>query len=145
MSVNAESHTVRQRWLDHLSDIESEKVQVIDKFFFNETTEKYEFKSYMNNYIAQIEHYINEYENDAQIDSFVIIGSIVELEDLEDGEIIEIQIVSPFGNDAHNTMDCASYMSPMGRALLFKKIDEIVCVETPAGQFEYKINSIKML
>lgn len=145
MSSNATLNVIPTMLSIHLSDIENEKVQVIEDYFCGETDEKREFELYINDYLSEIRQRIDILESNPkeQIYPFVIIGSTIEIEDMEDGEIIKLKIVSPFFKSIDSTTDCASYLSPVGKGLLLKNVNEIASIETPTGQFEYKIKLIE--
>lgn len=78
---------------------------------------------------------ISKSNNDA-----VDLGSTVVIEYLEDGELEEYQIVGsmeadPFENKISNE-------SPIGKAIINKKIGDIISVESPNGNYEIKIVKI---
>lgn len=78
---------------------------------------------------------ISKSNNDA-----VDLGSTVVIEYLEDGESEEYQIVGsmeadPFENKISNE-------SPIGKAIINKKIGDIISVESPNGNYEIKIVKI---
>lgn len=69
------------------------------------------------------------------------LGSFVKLELLGKNMEVEFQIVS--FNEADPSSKKISDQSPLGIALLGKKINEIAEVEAPSGIVEYKIITIK--
>ena len=98
---------------------------------------------------AQVEARIKELEylveNSTIIESGskdkVGIGSIVEIEYVDDKEVEEYSIVGsteadPFENKISNE-------SPIAKAILGKKVNDVVSVESPNGSYEVKIVSIK--
>lgn len=66
----------------------------------------------------------------------VIFGATVEVED-EDGKILKIQIVGEDEIDA--ALGKMSWKSPVGKALLGKKLDDEVEVKTPNGVKVYTV------
>lgn len=68
------------------------------------------------------------------------VGCIVKLYDLEEDDELEIHIVG--SSEANSLAGKISNESPLGQALIGKKVDEMVVVETPAGNFEYKVLSV---
>ncbi|MBB6730188.1 transcription elongation factor GreA [Cohnella zeiphila] len=73
--------------------------------------------------------------------SVVNIGSTVVLNDVEFAEKIDYQIVgSEEANVAENKI---SYESPLGKALIGKKVGDVVQVDAPAGMVEYELLEIK--
>jgi transcription elongation factor GreA len=132
----------------HLIDIEQEKNYVIEKYYPIWTNERGEFQELLNSYLKSIENMIyNEVDvDDNATDAcpLVIIGSQVLVKDLYTNKTEEIQIVSPFVGELDFSADCASYLSPMGRAFLLKKAKDEVMVETPMGIFYYNIEAIAL-
>ncbi|MBO5955173.1 MAG: transcription elongation factor GreA [Clostridia bacterium] len=99
---------------------------------------------------AQVEARIVQLENmlknakvidEDDIDLNVVsVGTRVKIYDEEFDEEIEYNIVG--STEADPDMFKISDESPVGRALIGKKIDEIVDVETPGGIIKFKILSI---
>lgn len=69
------------------------------------------------------------------------IGCRVRAMDLEYKEEVEFAIVG--STEANSMKGMISNESPVGRALLGAKVKDIVTVELPAGEVQYKILSIK--
>ena len=139
--------TVFEVLVKHLVDIEEEKEQLLERYYPDITEERDMFRDFIDNYIKQIENYISNAKTTKSAKRscpFVIIGSIVEIEDLKYNEVERYQIVSPFESNLESGIDAASYLSPVGRALLLKKVKDKVTVETPAGQFTYLIRAIEI-
>jgi len=131
----------------HLREIEEEKDRIIEEYYPNITEDRDEFNHLISTYIKEVENYISKAEVKDTIGEdcpFVIIGSIVEVEDLTYNETEKFQVVSPFINKLSSNWDCASYLSPLGKALLLKRVNEKVEIETPAGKSAYRIKSIKL-
>lgn len=70
----------------------------------------------------------------------VSVGSIVELEFIEDSEIVKLKIVGPL--ESKSIKNSISYLSPLGSAILNKHVGNEVCVESPNGDYRVKIISI---
>ncbi len=70
----------------------------------------------------------------------VFFGATVEVED-ENGSQKTYQIVGP--DEANPTLGRVSFQSPLGRALLKKKIGDVVTVQRPAGEIELEIRAIR--
>lgn len=89
--------------------------------------------------IAQVvEHLPNE-------DGVVTVGSVVTVEDLEHAEewtfrIVDTASAAVFGADEE--YEHVSAASPVGQALVGKKVGDIVQVETPGGTVDYEILSV---
>lgn len=147
MTGIALSRPVFDMLVKHLVDIEEEKEQLLKKYYPDATEEREAFEELINNYIKGIERCIYNAkvtETTKKACPFVIIGSIVEIENLDYNEIEKYQIVSPFESNSDPNVDFASYLSPMGKSLLLKKVKDKVTVETPIGRFAYIIKSIEI-
>ncbi len=71
----------------------------------------------------------------------ISIGCVVKVHDVEFDEDVEFTIVG--STEANSRQGKISNESPVGAALLGKKKNETVKVETPAGVITYKVLSIK--
>lgn len=133
--------------MEHVKKIEEEKDKIIEEHYPNLTEDRDHFNQLMSNYIKEVKNYISKAEIMDAIDvdcPFVIIGSIVEVEDLAYNEVEKFQVVSPFISKQNSNWDYASYLSPLGKALLLKKVNDKVEIETPAGKSSYRIKSIRL-
>ena len=94
--------------------------------------------------IAQLEEILKNVEvvdeAETSIDA-VNIGNRVRIEDEEYHDTMEFYIVG--GQEANSLEGKISNDSPVGRALLGKKVGDAVQVETPAGAMTYKIIEIQ--
>ena len=68
-------------------------------------------------------------------------GTTVVLEELESGDEVEYTIVGE--DEADVTKGLLSVLSPVGRALLGKAVDEEVVVHVPAGTRQYEVREIR--
>ncbi len=73
----------------------------------------------------------------------VYILSVVKLIDLGSKEEIAFTLVSP--EEADIELDKISVTSPIGNALLGKRLNETIEIDVPAGRIRYKILSISKL
>lgn len=80
--------------------------------------------------------------SDEIVTDVVSIGVTVNVEDMEYGDIMEYTIVGTAESDPLNNK--ISNESPVGRAIIGKKIGTIVDVSVLAGVIQYKILDIKM-
>ncbi|HBT20648.1 MAG TPA: transcription elongation factor GreA [Peptococcaceae bacterium] len=71
----------------------------------------------------------------------VSLGSKVVLEDMELGEIVEYEIVGSM--EANPSENRISNESPVGKAILGKKVGSVVDVQVPEGVIKYKILGIQ--
>ena len=70
----------------------------------------------------------------------VVFGSTVTIEDISDGKSIQYQLVGPFESDINQNM--ISVTSPIGKALIGKRMGDEVSVKTPGGIREFEIVNI---
>lgn len=68
------------------------------------------------------------------------IGSVVEVKDLETGDVWKFTIVGTF--EADPAEDRISNESPVGQALMGKRVGDVAVIEIPAGKAKYEIVSI---
>ena len=73
----------------------------------------------------------------------VSIGTVVKVEDLDEGETYEYAIVG--ANEADPFQDRNSIESPVGQGLQGAKLNDTVVVTIPAGTIQYKVLSIRKL
>ena len=78
-------------------------------------------------------------EEEADLDK-VSIGCSVKILNCEFDEELEYKIVG--STEANSLKGKISNESPVGKALLGKQVGDTVTVETPAGEFSYKVLSI---
>ncbi|MBB3954734.1 transcription elongation factor GreA [Novosphingobium sediminicola] len=72
----------------------------------------------------------------------IIFGATVTLLD-DDDKPVRYQIVGPYEADAK--LGRISYVSPLGRALIGKKVDEDIEVRVPAGDRFYTVEKIEFI
>lgn len=78
-------------------------------------------------------------EEEVELDK-ISVGCTVRILDCEFNEELEYKIVG--STEANSLKGKISNESPVGKALLGKKVGDTVTVETPAGEFSYKVLSI---
>lgn len=102
-----------------------------------------EAQSHLEMKIGKLENLLSRVKiiepEDIPIDEVFILTS-VKVKDLKHNEEITFTLVSP--EEADFELDKISIVSPLGKALLGKKVNDIVNVEVPAGAIEYKILEI---
>ena len=148
MSNPVISRRIFDTLVKHLTDIEEEKLCVIEKYYPVWTNERSEFQELLDSYIKSVEDIIyNVVKVDETAEDacpFVIIGSCITLKDAYTNKLEKLHLISPFKGEINFDVDSASYLSPMGRAFLLKKVNDNVKVETPMGIFEYKVEAIEL-
>lgn len=71
----------------------------------------------------------------------VVFGATVELEDLDTGEELLVQIVGPDEGDAKKGK--ISVHSPLARALIGKEVEDEAVVRAPGGTRSYEVKAIR--
>lgn len=137
------SKPVFENLVAHLVNLEDEKDHLIEELFPEITKEREQFASFLEQYIARINHLIKNSvtSETAKGFPFVTIGSKVKIKDLESGEEENLHLVSPLQITLED--NAISYLSPVGKALLFKKVGDLVEVTAPGGKFKYQIEAIE--
>lgn len=72
----------------------------------------------------------------------VVFGCYVIIADREGGEEIKYQLIGPFESDINQNK--ISVTSPIGKALIGKKIDDEIIVKTPGGTRNFQIIDISV-
>lgn len=140
------SKSTLEKLTRHLIEVRANRGKIIDDFFPEVTKERHEFESIMELYIYEVDRFI---QNTKPIESpenslpFVIMGSEVKVSDVNNSSKFKFTVVAPFQSqrESHNIFD-VSCLSPVGKALLLKKVGDMVEVEAPGGVFHYEIKSI---
>jgi len=70
-----------------------------------------------------------------------LLGAIVTLEDLKNDETIKYMLVA--AEESSFADNKISVTSPVGKAMLGRKVGETVTVKVPAGELKYKITKIE--
>jgi transcription elongation factor GreA len=131
--------------LSNLLEIEEGLDEIIDEFFSQSSKEAEVIKGLLNEYVRRLDKVIPGViiDPDAANDfPYVVVGGEVIVEESDSGETYCYKLVSPHNN---NIGFCEiSFLSPMGKALLWKKTNDRFIVEAPGGNYEYKVLSIKI-
>lgn len=131
--------------LAHLVDFEERRSQMINLYFPDFNKPREEFEILINNYINDLEAVVenvlfsDETNNDFP---FVCLNSEVEIEDTEELETYRYKIIAP--ETGRNGNNCITILSPLGKALLCRTVQEVFTVNTPSGVYRYRIKSIKL-
>lgn len=137
--------------LDHLKVVKRKEIaaRIKEALAFGDISENSEYdeakneQAHIEERIAKIENMLRNArlidENEISLD-VVSIGTKVKVKDLEYNDEIEYSIVGSAEADPYDAK--ISNESPVGRALLGKKIGDIVQVQVPDGFTEYEILEI---
>ncbi|MCX7831435.1 MAG: transcription elongation factor GreA [Actinobacteria bacterium] len=137
-----------QEELEHLKNVERQEVAQMLKEAraHGDLSENAEFEfakerqAQLESRIKELEKMISEAEiySDEEVDDNVVApGRKVVLKNLDNGHILEVEVVG-FGETDSSTLK-VSISSPVGKALFKKKVGETVEVEAPAGKFRFEI------
>ncbi|GFP22566.1 transcription elongation factor GreA [Candidatus Hakubella thermalkaliphila] len=116
---------------------------------FGDLTENSEYEdakneqAFVEGRIAQINEILSRAEIIAgnNTSDAVGVGSLVTLRDVVSGEVFEYRLVSSIESDPLRNL--ISYESPLGTAILNRKLGEKVRVQIPRGELEYQIVDVK--
>lgn len=138
--------------LDYLSSVKREEIaeRIKDAREFGDISENSEYNEAKNEQ-AKLEMRIEKLERDlrnarvlqgSEIKTDAVgIGSTVTLKDVKKGKSFKYVIVGSAEADPANSR--LSNESPVGKAIMGRKVNETVTVNTPRGNVKYKITSIK--
>ncbi|MGG1516162.1 transcription elongation factor GreA [Paenibacillus oryzisoli] len=102
-----------------------------------------EDQAFMETRILTIEQMLKRARVVTNMDtSKVQVGMTVVLNDIEFAEKIEYKIVGAAEADVNENK--ISYESPLGQALLNRKVGDVISVNAPMGVIEYKLLEIKL-
>ncbi|HAW70494.1 MAG TPA: transcription elongation factor GreAB [Firmicutes bacterium] len=139
------SEPIYENLLQQLVSIEEQKEQQINNFLCTSPRERDECIQILKKYLNCLDQILRtaERNNTAQDEMpFVTVDSYVQLYDYETATIDEFRVISPFNEQVE--FNDISFLSPLGKELLMKKVDEEVIVKAPGGTFRYRIESIRM-
>ncbi len=130
----------------HLGKVESIRNHVLKEYYEEHTVERDDFENMVDQYTNNIKKFMNIQSSAVKEEQWplVLIGSIVEVQDMDYAEIERLKIVPPFYEEREGNLDCASCLSPVGNALLFKKIGDKITVKTPIGESNLMVKSIEL-
>lgn len=138
--------------LDHLRNVQRREVaeRLRDSKQYGDLTENAEYEDAKTQQ-AMVESQIGDLRrilqvaqvlDDADIPTDHIgIGSIIQMTNLENDDDWEFTLVSSVEADPDN--DLISDESPVGQALVGKKVGDTVSIKVPNGMVQYKIGSIR--
>lgn len=142
----------KQEKLDFLKTVRRAEIseQIKEARAFGDLSENAEYDEAKNEQarveaeIAQLEKLLRNavvFEDNSVDSTLVNIGTTVRILDVEYNEEEEYQIVGSVEADADRRR--ISNESPVGSALIGKKVGDIAVVKTPAGEIQLKVLSIK--
>lgn len=138
--------------LEHLRLVQRREVaeRLRDSKQFGELTENAEYEDAKTQQ-ALVESQIREISSVLQVAQVLNVddiptdhigmGSIVQMTNLDNDDEWEFTLVSPLEADPDN--DLISDLSPIGQALVGKRVGDIVQIQVPDGTVRYRIESIR--
>lgn len=138
------SKTTFESLVKHLVEVEEGKNKLFQEYFPVPSKERNEMEMLIEDYIKQIDQLVKNTVKTQTTENqvpLVTIGCEVEIQDLSNQEVFKYHIVSPFPGSMK--MGDISYLSPVGKTLLLKKVGDKVEVKAPGGIFCYKVKSIQ--
>lgn len=75
------------------------------------------------------------------VDGEITLGATVKAEDLDARRKDEFMLVGE--NERHDGVDTVSAASPLGRALLGRRIGDVIEIQVPRGRLRYKIMEVR--
>ncbi|MDD6160888.1 MAG: transcription elongation factor GreA [Oscillospiraceae bacterium] len=150
--LSAVRHNELKEELTYLKTVREKEVadQIKEARSFGDLSENSEYDEAKNEQgklysrIAELENILANcvvIEDDNADTDVVHIGSTITVEDVAMGEEETYEVVGSQEADPMNGR--ISEESPFGKALLGKRVGEIVIVEAPAGNIEYKVINIQ--
>jgi len=134
-----------EKLLEHMVKLEENKSKMIDEYFPEYGDERSGFIELFSYYLSEMDRIIKRIKISDDADDtfpFVVIGREVKIQDIDEDELFTYRLVSPFDRDITN--GCVSFISPVGKALLFKRKGEDFSVKTPGGIYRYRIKHIRI-
>ena len=131
--------------LANLVQLEEGYEKLLNEYFYGYSAERETAMDMILDYIRQLDKilkHVSFSETSGNTFPFVIIGSQVEIEDIDNDEVLRYRIVHPHERDI--AKDYISFFSPVGMALLLKKQGDHITISTPGGVYRYRIRSIML-
>lgn len=131
--------------LANLVELEEGIGEIIDVFFREPSKDAEDLKKVLKDYMCWMDAMVKRVNVMATADNdfpYVVIGSEVIVEDSGGSGTYNYRLVSPLKNKVDSNE--ISFLSPMGRAMLLKRVNQSFVVEAPGGNFEYKILAVKI-
>ena len=150
--ITQQEHDKLQQELDYLRTVKEKEVaeQIKEARAFGDLSENSEYdeakneQGKLNSKVLEIENILANHEiirDSDVIKDVVTLGCTVKLKDASDGSIEVYAIVGTREADPLNMK--ISDESPLGKALLGKKVGAKITYEAPMGSFIYKLISVE--
>lgn len=137
--------------LSHLVGIEERKDEIVNEMYTDSSEMRDNFTSFLDSYTNKLDELVRSVQVIERPDReklkslnflpYVIIGSVVELEDLNNKSTKVYKIISPY--DSKGSENELSYVSALGSELMLKRPGEIVRAEDDRDLYLYMVKSIR--
>lgn len=137
--------------LSHLVNTEESRNAIVDELYSEPSALRSEFNRFMDVYLEKLEELVGRVKvverptrekiKELNYLPFVIIGSTVELEEVNSGDTQKMRVVSPY--DASISQNDLSYVSELGRNLILKETGAVIETDMDGNKTEYRIKSIR--
>ena len=145
MKNSTMSKRVFEELKKHLDEFREQQQDIL-KENVPDIMERKKIDGLFKSYVEKLENLLSNAQTSCGNDfnlPFTVIGSEVELENLQNKCIHKIRIVLPKQNlQGSGKIMRASCLSPMGLAMFLKKSGEAIEVNAPSGHCHYRIKSI---
>jgi transcription elongation GreA/GreB family factor len=129
--------------LANLIKLEERTEDIFREYFPTPSRERSETIRLIDQYVAQLERILEAVEVCGQGSSefpYAVIGTSVALQVAASPEVFTNHLVNPFEEKVG--FDDVSFLSPLGKALTWKRVGDTVSVRAPEGVFAYTIRSV---
>lgn len=127
---------LREHLLRQLVYLDENKYDLEEKWAVGAYSEKREMLSFIRQYTETLEKIVAG-PPDGALDACVFIGSKVLIRFEEEADQAFFTIVFP--DEVHLEQNCISFISPLGRGLIFAKRNDVVPISSPQGTYNVKI------
>lgn len=139
------SKTTMEKIVKQLTELEEQKSIILERYYSEPSSKRDNFNKMIQRYVSYTENFLKNVsvvDEDTSSLPFVTINSDVEVTDLEEQETYTLRIVSPLIEESPVNVNCVSYLSPVGAALLLKEVNDEIRIQVSSQVLKYKINNI---
>lgn len=131
--------------LASLTNLEEAKEKLLDDFFPVPSRERDVMIGVLEDYTRRVGETLRTVtvsEDGPDRFPYVVIGSRVCVQEPGTAALYTYRLIGPFHTEVG--FEDVSFLSPMGRALLLREVEDTVTVKAPGGTFSYRICSITL-
>jgi transcription elongation factor GreA len=142
--MNHSLHLTKDYYVQQLSYID-ENIKELTNLYLSSTPIQERLKHFFNLYVLEVEDLLKTNKRNEIISFFpkVLIGTKVTVLYDEENETEDYVICYPEQSDPD--LGYISFLSPVGRQLLFKNLDDKVSIKIPTGELLVTINEISFV